>query len=94
VFVHHDGLPAMPQQVGGFTLRLMSNRGTKVWPGPTPDILMVDHFRCRYVAEAPITRQDALGVLTELTAANVEWLHVELLWNDAGEAKYTKAQGE
>jgi hypothetical protein len=55
---------------------------------------MVDHFRCRYVAEAPITRQDALGVLTELTAANVEWLHVELLWNDAGEAKYTKAQGE
>lgn len=94
VFVHHDGLPAMPQQVGAFTLRLMSNRGTKVWPGPTPDILIVDHFRCRYVADAPISRQDALGVLTELTAANVEWLHVELLWNDAGEAKYTKAQGE
>lgn len=94
VFVHHDGLPKMPEQLGRFTLRLMSNRGTKVWPGPTPDILMVDHFRCRYVAENPISRQDALGVLTELTAQNVEWLHVELLWNDGGEAKYTKAQGE
>jgi NAD-dependent isocitrate dehydrogenase len=94
VFVHHDGLPAMPQQLGKFTLRLMSNRGTKVWPGPTPDILLVDHFRCRYVADGPISRQDALGVLVELTSANIEWLHVELLWNDAGEAKYTKAQGE
>lgn len=94
VFVHHDGLPHMPETLGRFTLRLMSNRGTKVWPGPTPDILLVDHFRCRYVAEQPITRQEALGVLTELTAQNVEWLHVELLWNDGAEAKYTKAQGE
>jgi hypothetical protein len=94
VFVHHDGLPSMPQQIGNFTLRLMSNRGTKVWPGPTPDILLVDHYRCRYVSDAPISRQEALGVLTELTAQQVEWLHVELLWNNAGEAKYTKAQGE
>lgn len=94
VFVHHDGLPSMPQQIGNFTLRLMSNRGTKVWPGPTPDILMVDHFRCRYVSDAPISRDQALSVLTELTSQHVEWLHVELLWNEAGEAKYTKAQGE
>jgi len=94
VFVQHDGLPTMPNNIGPFTLRLMSNRGTKVWPGTTPDIFMVDHFRCRYVAEAPITRHDALALLTELTTQNIQWLHTELLWNDAQEAKYTKAQGE
>ncbi|MFN9903101.1 MAG: hypothetical protein ACK55Z_30890 [bacterium] len=84
----------MPETLGRFTLRLMSNRGTKVWPGPTPDILLVDHFRCRYVAEGSVTRQEALGVLADLTAQGKEWLHVELLWNDGSEAKYTKAQGE
>ncbi|MFN4985480.1 MAG: isocitrate/isopropylmalate family dehydrogenase [Ignavibacteria bacterium] len=94
VFVHNDGLPQMPETLGRFTLRLMSNRGTKVWPGPTPDILLVDHFRCRYVAEGSVTRQEALGVLADLTAQGKEWLHVELLWNDGSEAKYTKAQGE
>ena len=94
VFVHNDGLPQMPETLGRFTLRLMSNRGTKVWPGPTPDILLVDHFRCRYVADGAITRQEALGILAELTAQGKEWLHIELLWTDGNEAKYTKAQGE
>lgn len=94
VFVHNDGLPQMPETLGRFTLRLMSNRGTKVWPGPTPDILLVDHFRCRYVADGSITRQEALEVLTELTHQGKHWLHIELLWTDGNEAKYTKAQGE
>lgn len=94
VFVHHDGLPVMPESIGPFTLRLLSNRGTKVWPGPTPDILLVDHFRCRYVAKTPVARQQILEVLSHLTEQGVQWLHVELLWNDAGVAKYSKAQGE
>jgi hypothetical protein len=94
VFVHHDGLPTMPEELGRFRLRLMSNRGTKVWPGPTPDILLVDHFRCRYVADGSITRQEAMAVVSDLTAKGVEWMHIELLWSDNGEAKYTKAQGE
>ena len=94
VFVEHDGLPTMPLQVGPFTLKLMSNRGTKVWPGELPDILLVDHFRCRYIADGEISREDVLQLLSTVTAAGMKWVHVELLHQAAGEARYSKAQGE
>ena len=94
VFTENHGLPDMPEKVGPFTLRLISNRGTKVWPGPTPDILLVDHFRNRYVADTSITRSDVLALLTELTAMGKHWCHVELLNQADGEARYSKAQGE
>jgi NAD-dependent isocitrate dehydrogenase len=95
VFVQHEGgLPPMPETVGPFTLRLMSNRGTKVWPGPTPDILIVDHHRCRYIASTPVTRTDILNLVSEITASGITWCHVELLNQASGDARYSKAQGE
>lgn len=94
VFVENRGLPEMPEKIGPFTLRLISNRGTKVWPGPTPDILLVDHFRNRYIADSSVTRNDVLGLLQELSAKGKHWCHVELLNQVAGEARYSKAQGE
>jgi len=94
VFVEHRGLPPMPESIGPFTLRLLSNRGTKVWPGPLPDILLVDHFRCRYISDDSITREDVLGLLNNITAQGFQWCHVELLNMAAGQARYSKAQGE
>jgi len=95
VFVQHpNGLPAMPEQVGPFSLRLMSNRGTKVWPGKTPDILLVDHYRCRYVSDTPITRSQVRELVGAVEAAGFAWMHVELLQHAGGDAKYSKAQGE
>lgn len=95
VFVEHrGGLPTMPTSIGGFNLRLMSNRGTVVWPIPTPDILLVDHYRCRYVADAPVTRGQIAALVSELTAAGIPWCHVEVLQTSDGEARYSRAQGE
>ncbi|MBU3741586.1 MAG: NADP-dependent isocitrate dehydrogenase [Candidatus Kapabacteria bacterium] len=95
VFVNAaNGLPKMPEQVGPFTLKLISNRGTKVWPGKTPDILLVDHYRCRYVAESTISRSDVRALVAAIEDAGFEWMHVELLHHADGEAKYSKAQGE
>lgn len=95
VFVRYNGLPPVPETVGPFTLRMKSNRGTKVWPGETPDILMVDHFRCRYVASESIARTSVVDLLTTITTAGFDWMHVELLHTTkSGEARYTKAQGE
>ena len=95
IFVNaQGGLPSMPEQVGPFTLKLMSNRGTKVWPGKTPDILLVDHYRCRYVAESVIARSAVRELIAAVEDAGFEWMHVELLHHAGGEAKYSKAQGE
>src|SRR5690606_18224549 len=66
LFVQHEGLPTLPEQVGKFKLTMMSNRGTKVYPGPCPDILLVDWHRGRYVADAPVSDRDVMAFLNEL----------------------------
>ncbi len=88
------GLPPMPEQVGPLKLTMMSNRGTKVYPGPQPDILIVDHHRCRYTSDGPVTTADVLAVLNEVERLGIRWCHVELLNTANGQPRYSKAQGE
>lgn len=94
VFVRSNGLPDVPDTIGPFTLQMKSNRGTKVWPGVTPNILLVDHYCCRYVAPGAITRTDAGNLIADLTSRSVDWVHVELLHTANGQVRYSKAQGE
>ena len=88
------GLPPMPEHVGPLKLTMMSNRGTKVYPGPQPNITIVDHHRCRYTSTKPVTNSDVLAVLIELEEKGIRWCHVELLNTSNGAPRYSKAQGE
>lgn len=101
IFVEYlDGLPPLPEQVGNLKLKMVSNRGTKVYPGEVPNIYLVDHHRCRYIStdengeEAKINDQDVLLLVQELSKRNIDWMHVEKLQNFDGVAGYSKAQGE
>lgn len=94
VFMQHDGIPAPPEKIGPFVLRTISNRGTKIWPGPTPNILLVDEFRCRYVGDTAVTRSEITSLLNELAQHGFDWGHVELLHTAGGQPRYSKAQGE
>lgn len=89
-----DRLPAMPDQVGPLALRMMSNRGTKVYPPPVPPITMVNWYRCRYLAESPITTADVHALLEELERHGIRWMQVELLCTDGETPMFSKAQGE
>ncbi|GBD07422.1 Isocitrate dehydrogenase [NADP] [bacterium HR21] len=89
-----EGLPQLPEKLGKLQLVMISNRGTKVYPGITPPILLVDWYRCRYLAEEALTHAELAAALAELTAAGVEWMHVEKLHHVNGTALYSKAQGE
>ncbi len=94
MFVRNDGLPDMPKEVGPLKLSMISNRGTKVYPGPTPDILLVDHHRCRYLSETPITEAD-VRALIQAVGDKYAWMHIEKLHRDsAGERMFSRAQGE
>ncbi len=93
VFVHSDTLPDVPKAVGNFELSMISNRGTKVYPGPTPDIHMVDWFRTRYRASAPVTDDDVY-LLLQVIAKSYPWMHVEKLHQSNGEKMFSAAQGE
>ena len=79
-----------------FRLKMISNRGTKVYPvgDAFPDC--VDHWRCRFVLRdenADVAPDMIMALLTSVNAKH-QWMHVEKLLEIDGEPGYTKAQGE
>ena len=94
VFVRSkNGIPMISETIGKFTIGMISNRGTKVYPGNAPDILMVDCYRCRFYANGPVSNEDVLELLGSIPK-EYPWMHVELLHKQGEETMYSKAQGE
>lgn len=77
-------------------LKMITNRGTKVFPNGHPETFCTDHWRCRFVAEngAPITHRRVLILLDQLTARNFDFIKTEHLYTFDGERGYSLGQGE
>jgi isocitrate dehydrogenase len=90
--------PAIEALAGGSPLRLkmVSNRGTQVYPDKGALIDCVDHYRCRFVlrdAGGELGDPHLLDLLGRI-AGKYRWVHVEKLQEFDGQPGYTKAQGE
>ena len=90
--------PSIEQAAEGtlVKLKMISNRGTKVYP-PTGAITdCVDHFRCRFILREPDGDLSDAAILDLLTrvGARHRWMHVEKLPVFDGENGFTLAQGE
>ncbi len=103
VFVETDLLPEplgklLESAVEGSALQLkmISNRGTKVYP-PTGAITdVVDHYRCRFIlrdGQGEVEDRHVLDLLQRI-GAHLRWMHIEKLQEFDGEPGFTKAQGE
>ncbi|MER3525217.1 MAG: NADP-dependent isocitrate dehydrogenase [Ignavibacteria bacterium] len=77
-------------------LKMISNRGTKVYE-PTGAITdCVDHFRCRFIlrsADGDLKDEQLVDLLQRI-GAQFCWMHVEKLSEFDGQPGFTKAQGE
>ncbi len=95
VFVRSNGMPQAPKTVGNLSLQMMSNRGTKVFPGPTPDGMLVDAFCCRYRTEqGDVSNEEISALINAISEAGLPWVHIEKLQTFDGEQAFSKAQGE
>jgi isocitrate dehydrogenase len=77
-------------------LKMISNRGTVVYPAAGGSTDCVDHWRCRFVLRDGVSELDAgdiLDLLMRVREAH-HWNHVETLYEFDGEPSYTRAQGE
>jgi isocitrate dehydrogenase len=83
-----EGLPVQ--------LKMISNRGTKVYPATGAQPACVDHWRCRFVARPDVAAvtDEAIATLLQRVAQVHRWMHVEKLEEHDGAPAYTKAQGE
>lgn len=87
------GIPKFPDgEFGPFKCEFISNRGTKVWPGfVSPDLLMVNWYRCRFVATRDVQDAEINAFLDTLTRKGWWWSAAQKLWNYGGEAGFSKA---
>lgn len=94
---HQEGVPQVPEHIGQLKLVSISNRGTKVWPGPPPKIHLTDVHTCRFVSindGAPVESKEIIALLGKIEEAGFEWVHIEKLLEINGQAGFSKAQGE
>ncbi|MFN3689973.1 MAG: isocitrate/isopropylmalate family dehydrogenase, partial [Fimbriimonadales bacterium] len=103
IFVETDLYPeplghALEQLVAEspFKLKMISNRGTRVYP-PTGAITdVVDHYRCRFLLrdESGDATDAQILELVGRVGSRFRWMHLEKLQEFDGAMGYTKAQGE
>ncbi len=77
-------------------LKMISSRGTRVYPPTGAMTDVVDQWRCRYVLAdgGTLTQDDIVDLLQRVTRQDIAWAHIEKLQEFDGEPGYTKAQGE
>ncbi|MEQ9461120.1 MAG: NADP-dependent isocitrate dehydrogenase [Phycisphaeraceae bacterium] len=87
------------EQVAGpdLKLKMISNRGVKVYPEGHAETFCTDHWRCRFVhPEHPsvIRHEQVIGLLQRLSAAGLDFIKTEHLCRFDGELAYSLGQGE
>jgi isocitrate dehydrogenase len=78
-------------------LKMITNRGVKVWPEGFPETFCTDHWRCRFVHKTPgqtVTHAHVVSILSAVAAAGLDFIKTEHLCEFDGEAGYSKGQGE
>jgi len=88
--------------IGKVALKMITNRGTKVWPNGHPETFCTDHWRCRYVREdmeecgyqALLHLQQQLHTLSHAHEGIFSIIKTENLYTFDGEPGFTAAQGQ
>lgn len=86
-----------PYENSELMLKMISNRGTRVWPEKMPETFCGDAWRCRFVSSEknrPVSHAQIASLLQKLAQANIDFVKVEHLYNFNGIPGYTLAQDE
>lgn len=79
-------------------LEMIDNRGMAVWPKGMPGIFCSDSFRARFKlpdnSAGTIEHRAIIQLLERITAAGIEFLKTELLYNFDGKPGFTRGQGQ
>ncbi|MDH3247863.1 MAG: NADP-dependent isocitrate dehydrogenase [Acidimicrobiia bacterium] len=89
-----NGLQAAASE--GWELKMITNRGVKVFPDGMPETFCTDHWRCRFVRSdgGPTDFSEVLALLGGLDAAGYDVIKTEHLYTLDGERAYSLGQGE
>ena len=80
----------------GWRLKMITNRGVKVWPRGIPETFCTDHWRCRFLpmGDDAVTNSDIVSLLGLLDSAGYDVIKTENLYTFDGVRGYSLGQGE
>ncbi len=79
--------------VDGLELKLIANRGVKVWPEGQSGTFCSDHWCCRFIGEN-VTHDLIVRQLDALSNIGLDFIKIENLYDFNGKSGFTVAQGE
>lgn len=105
VFLDWDEDGRNPDVLGGklrelqgdkMTLRIITNRGVKVFPDGFPETFCTDHWRCRFAAAdgVEVSHDDVLALCKRLHDAGLDFIKTEHLCSFDGKRGWSLGQGE
>ncbi len=77
-----------------WSLKMITNRGVKVYPDGIPETYRTDHWRCRFTTGDDVRFTDVLRLLGQLNESGYEVIKTEHLYTIGGQAAYSLGQGE
>jgi isocitrate dehydrogenase len=111
-FVDWIGTDRNPDTIGGMLeaacpdsmkLKMITNRGVKVYPNGIPETFCTDNWRCRFVNKdfvkgknenAAVSHEDIIALLTALNKNGIDAIKTENLYLFDGKRGYSLGQGE
>ena len=78
-------------------LKMITNRGVKVYPDGYPGTFCTDHWRCRFVSPTEgnqISHTQILELLNQINSKGFDFIKTENLYSFDGEKGYSLGQGE
>ncbi len=84
IYIRHPETPNIPLEFKGFTLVLISNRGTRVYPPPAPEMDLLDWPRCRYFSETPVEDAQIDELVAHITSLGWQWTKCQKLFRIDG----------
>jgi isocitrate dehydrogenase len=80
----------------GWKLKMLTNRGVKVYPDGFPETFLTDHWRCRFLRqdESDATFPQIVELLSAVGGTSAEVIKTEHLYRFDGERGYSLGQGE
>lgn len=81
--------------IGPLRLKMITNRGVKVWPQGQPETYCIEQWRCRFVTDSGRTtsQSDIIQILHAFDHVKIDVIKAEFLYNFDGKPGYSSAEG-
>jgi len=81
--------------IGNLRLKMVTNRGARVWPHGQPETFCIEQWRCRFAVESGhgCTQRECMQVLEAFDRIGLDAIKAEFLYTFDGKPGYTSAEG-